>query len=222
MIRLADKTPAVDVTYCERLIAKAILFRTTEKIVTAQGISGLPRQHRHLHDRPKLAHDTGQRIDLDRIWREQKLDVSPCNGHRRSEPPRAYRHRQPRPHSPTSPSGPSTPNAGTGSSALSGTSQISCGAELIDPSAITARGRHAAETRSQADAQRIIVVASISAETWFVLARWAKETQSLEPWQRRRASEIGRCLSDGQGISVEQATDGERIMTEARRLGFRP
>ncbi len=35
MIRLGDKSRAVDAAYCQRLIAKAILFRATEKIVSA-------------------------------------------------------------------------------------------------------------------------------------------------------------------------------------------
>ena len=43
MIRLAEKTPAVERVYCQRLIAKAILFRSTEKIVTAQGSAATAR-----------------------------------------------------------------------------------------------------------------------------------------------------------------------------------
>lgn len=220
MIRLADKRPTVDVTYCERLIAKAILFKSTEKIVTAQGFQGF-RANIVTYTIARIAHDTGQRIDLDRIWREQKLTLALTMAiddlSRRVRTVIASPVR--------------TANVTEWAKHAECWNRVlgiewdvpdQLRAELVDPSAITARGRHAAETRLQADAQRIIVVASIPAETWLVLARWAKETQSLEPWQRRRASEIGRCLSDGQGISVEQATDGERIMTEARRLGFRP
>ena len=219
MIRLADKRPTVDVTYCERLIAKAILFKATEKIVTAQGFQGF-RANVVTYTIARLTHDTGQRIDLDRIWREQKLtlaltiaidDLSRRVRTVIASPVRTANVTEWAKHA----------ECWNRVLAIEWDVPDQLRAELVDLSAITARGRHAAESRSQADAKRIIAVASIPAETWFVLARWAKETHSLEPWQRRRAAEIGRCLSDGQSISVEQATDGERIMTEAQRLGFR-
>ena len=72
MIRLGEQAPQVDTPYCQRLIAKAILFRATEKIVTAQGFHGF-RANIVTYTIAKLAHATGQRIDLDRIWREQRL-----------------------------------------------------------------------------------------------------------------------------------------------------
>ena len=78
MIRLADQAPTVDTAYCERLIAKAILFRATEKIITAQGFQGF-RANIVTYTIARLAHDTGQRIDLDRIWREQKLTLGLTN-----------------------------------------------------------------------------------------------------------------------------------------------
>src|SRR5207249_4695707 len=62
----------VDALYCKRLIAKAILFKATEKIVTGQGMQGF-RANIVTYTIAKLASATGQRIDLDRIWQEQKL-----------------------------------------------------------------------------------------------------------------------------------------------------
>jgi hypothetical protein len=96
------------------------------------------------------------------------------------------------------------------------------GNELVDPSALAARDRHAAELNSEAAAKLIVTVASIPAVDWYAVARWAKETHNLEPWQRRTASEIGKYLSNGWDISIKQAKDGERLMSEARQLGFQP
>ena len=220
--RVYDQTWArstyVDATYCRASDRQGHPVQGTEKIVTAQGFRaseptssptrspGSPRHRTADRPRPDLAGaeaDPGLAAAIDDLSRRVRTVIASPSA------------------TPTSPSGPRRRMLEQGPRhRVDVPDQLR--AELVDPSAITARGRHAAETRSQADAQRIIVVASIPAETWLVLARWAKETQSLEPWQRRRASEFGRCLSDGQGISVEQATDGERIMTEARRLGFRP
>ena len=72
MIRLGDKTPAVDTAYCQRLIAKAILFRATEKIVSAHEFGGY-RANIVTYTIARLAHETAQRLDLDRIWREQRI-----------------------------------------------------------------------------------------------------------------------------------------------------
>ena len=95
------------------------------------------------------------------------------------------------------------------------------GTELIDPSAVAARGRHAAELTSEAAAKRIIAVASIPAADWYAVARWAKETHNLQPWQRRLAFDIGKYLSNGWDISIKQATEAEQLMSEALQLGFR-
>jgi AIPR protein len=220
MIRLADKRPTVDVAYCERLIAKAILFKSTEKIVTAQGLQGF-RANIVAYTIARLAHDTGQCIDLDRIWREQKLtlalssaidDLSRLVRTVIASPVRTANVTEWAKHA-------ECWNRVLG---IEWDVPAQLRAELADLSAITARGRHAAETRSEAAAQLIKTIISIPADIWFAVARWAKETHNLEPWQRRRAVEIGRYLSNGQSISVEQATDAERLMTEAQRLGFRP
>ena len=94
--------------------------------------------------------------------------------------------------------------------------------ELIDPAAAAARGRHAAAaTESEAETAEIAAVTAIPANDWFAVARWAKETHNLQPWQRQIAFTIGQYLSKGWDISAKQATQARRLMEEARRLGFR-
>lgn len=219
MIRLDEKPPTVDTAYCRQLIAKAILFRSTEKIVTAQGIPGY-RANIVTYTIAKLAQDTEQKIDLDRIWREQKLsqalvaaidDLSrrvrriiaspPGNGNVTEWAKRA--------------------DCWAKVAAITWTVPEQLRAELADPSQAARRGRHAAETDSKAAAKLIVEVASIPSETWYAVAHWAKETKNLEPWQRRLAYDIGKYLSTGVNISVKQATQADHLMTEARRLGFR-
>ena len=75
MIRLGEKTPVVDTAFCQRLIAKGILFRATEKIVSAHQFGGY-RANIVTYTIAKLSHETAQRIDLDRIWREQRLTTA--------------------------------------------------------------------------------------------------------------------------------------------------
>jgi hypothetical protein len=219
MIKLADKAPAVDIVYCQRLIAKAILFRSTEKIITAQGIQGF-RANIVTYTIARLAHDTGQRIDLDRIWREQKL--TPALAAAIDDLSRRVRR--------------IITNPIRQSNVTEWAKRAECwnrvldveweipgwlGSELIDPSAVAARGRHAAELTSEAAAKLIIAVASIPAADWYAVARWAKETHNLEPWQRRLAFDIGKYLSNGWNINVKQATQAEQLMSKAQQLGFR-
>lgn len=219
MIKLGDKTPIVDAVYCQHLLAKAILFRTTEKIITAQGLQGF-RANIVTYTIARLAHDTGQRIDLDRIWREQKLTraliyaIDDLSRRVRTVIANPVGHANVTE---------SAKRVETWNRVLAIPWVIPSElvSELIDPSATVSRGRHAAETPSEAAAKLIIAVSSIPADHWYAVARWAKETHNLEPWQRKLASDIGRCLSNGWDIGVKQATDAERLMAEAQVLGFR-
>ena len=49
-------------------------------------------------------------------------------------------------------------------------------------------------------------VATISAETWFALSRWAKETNNFQSWQRSLLFSVGSLIGRGQKPSIKQAT----------------
>ena len=63
-------------------------------------------------------------------------------------------------------------------------------------------------------------LANVPAETWFRLSKWAKETGTLERWQRSLAYDLGRLAGQGRDPSPKQAKQGTRILHEARKLGF--
>lgn len=58
--------------YFERLVAKAILFRRAERIVSSQHFGGY-RANIVTYSIAYLAYATSQRVDLDGIWREQAI-----------------------------------------------------------------------------------------------------------------------------------------------------
>lgn len=62
----------VDETYFKRLVAKAILFRSAEKIVQAQQFGGY-RANIVTYTLAYLSHKTVQCIDLDAIWKQQSI-----------------------------------------------------------------------------------------------------------------------------------------------------
>ena len=65
----------VDRAYFERLIAKAILYRRTERVVTEQAL-GAYRANTVAYTIAFMSWVTGRRLDLDLIWRSQ--DLSPA------------------------------------------------------------------------------------------------------------------------------------------------
>jgi hypothetical protein len=64
----------VDETYFKRLIAKAILFKRAEKLVQDEQFGGY-RANIVTYTLAYLAHQTAQCIDLDKIWREQRISA---------------------------------------------------------------------------------------------------------------------------------------------------
>lgn len=67
--------PVVDVNFFQHLIAKTIFFRTAEKVFSAEGLVGF-RSQSVAYAVAWLSEKSGQRIDLNRIWNEQRLSPS--------------------------------------------------------------------------------------------------------------------------------------------------
>jgi hypothetical protein len=67
-----DGEPLVDVNYFQHLVAKAILFRTTEKIFTAEDLVQL-RAQSVSYAIAILSERSKQRINLNKVWAEQRL-----------------------------------------------------------------------------------------------------------------------------------------------------
>lgn len=80
------------------------------------------------------------------------------------------------------------------------------------------RSDQPAPTPEQASA--IELVQAIPADVWFAAAKWAKDTDSLQAWQRSLAYSLGTLGARGKAPSSKQAVQGCRLLAEARRLGF--
>ncbi len=180
MLRLKERKGFVpDEAYYRNLIAKAILFRRTEKLVQQQQYGGY-RANIVTYTLAFLSHKTAQRIDLERIWKEQgltpaleaeivaisrfvqKLIVNPPGGANVSEwckkekcwvLIRDYSY------------------------------DLSSGleSELVSvarPSSVTTPAPVSIDSLTEEEQALIDEVAAVSAETWFALSRWAKETKN--------------------------------------------
>lgn len=222
MLRLKERKGFVpDEAYYRNLIAKAILFRRTEKLVQQQQYGGY-RANIVTYTLAFLSHETAQRIDLERIWKEQgltpaleaeiiaisrfvqKLIVNPPGGANVSEwckkekcwsLIREYNYDL--------------------SSVLE--------SELVSvarPSAVTASAPVSIDSLTEEEQALIDEVAAVSAETWFALSRWAKETKNFQPWQRSLLFSVGSLIGRGQKPSIKQATHAIKAYKAAFEKGF--
>jgi hypothetical protein len=210
-----------DERYFERCVARGILFKQTERIVSRQKFGGY-RAQIVTYLLSWLSYHTAKRVDFDAIWSAQDL----------SEPLAVFigllsvhAHT----HVTTPPGG-----QDIGEWCKKEVCWEGFRAKIIDiPAAVEAgllsRDRaHAGgsasvleEHASAAEFEQVDRVAAVPAQTWFDLAAWAKDTQTLQAWQRSLSFSLGKLAGSGKKPSRKQAMHGEKIIEEARGLGFR-
>lgn len=219
-LRLAERGAfAPDSRYYEHLIAKAVLFRRTEKLVQMQQYGGY-RANIVTYTLAFLSYKTGQRIDLGRIWKEQGLsdalereiiNISGFVQQKLVNPPGGA-------------------NIGEWSKTLrcwnavkESDHEISneLKMELISVSRPGSTGISSGISVST-DAEQAIISesASITATTWFALSRWARETNNFQPWQRSLLFQVGTKVGRGQKPSYKQANQAMKAYREALGKGF--
>ena len=222
MAELDGATPTSDLDYVKRLLAKGILFRATERVVTEQAFGGY-RANIVTYAIAKLAHATGGRLDFDRIWRDQYISDATIES--LAEISRLVNKVI------TQPSG--------GTHVGEWTKKEACWARVSEadwspPRALAAElpavseaadtataGRRSGPTVAAAAGEAAARVASVSPETWFALSHWARETGNLTPFQRSLAYSLGRLAGRGGAPSEKQVKHGVVILDDARALGFR-
>lgn len=214
--------PDAGEVYYYRLIAKAILFRTAEKLVSVQNYGGF-RANIVTYTLAWLTHRTAQRIDLDRIWKEQKLSENLCsaitivskhaNGHI-INPPENRRN-------------PAEWTKVEECWEVFREKEIqipeSLEEELIDTSKPTKHINIGGTVIPPSEEEMKVInsVGGVSSEVWFRLSRWAKETGNLQAWQRALAFSLGRIAARNKPPSPKQAHQGLKILAEAKRRGFK-
>ncbi len=217
MGQLAQRPYTPDVANFHRLIAKAILWKRTERLVSEQAYGGY-RANLVAYSVAKLSHATAQRLDLPAIWERQALDEdteaalvdlsrlawkvlvddAPAGANitewaKREACWKAMRGE-----------GWKTPAGLAGR--LVAVGRPAGGASSTEPSAV--------------EDPAVAACMELEAEGWFGLSNWAKQTSNLEPWQRKLSFDIGVRMKRGRPPSAKQAVHGKKILDEARRLGF--
>ena len=220
MIRMGERDQmVVDTSLFERLVAKAILFRTAERIVQQQNYGGY-RANIVTYTLALLSHASSQRLDLQRIWREQDLsenlrgviaDLShevfriisnPPGGRNITEWCKSERcWEQVR-------------------NQASREAMARIANELIGASSVREEQRRALSDLPSDFMENLKRVVSVGPELWRMLADWAGETESIDPHQRQLALRIARALDRGREISPTDAERAVAILEQANALGF--
>ncbi len=225
-VRLADRGNFVpDIKYYERLIAKAILFRSTEKLVQQQQYGGY-RANIVTYTIAYLSYTTGQRINLEAIWKNQAL--TPALEENIVEVSKFVQHMI------VNPLG----GANIGEwckkqqcwnaiKEYNYTITESLRKELVDvanQSAVVSSSIKAVTSSLNVttdDELEIIEKAfAISAAEWFSLSKWAKDTNNFQGWQRSIMFSVGQLVARGRKPSYKQAVQALKTYEEAIQKGF--
>jgi len=208
------------VKYYEHLIAKAILFKETERLVQVQNYGGY-RANIVTYTIAFLSNKTSQRIDMDYIWQNQCLTD-------------AIRHeiiyisRLVHKHIVDSPNG---ANIGEWCKnkkcweTLRDTEYM-VSKELEDELISLKRASSVSSVPSginsptEEEKEVIEKVKNVPANTWFSISKWAKETNNLQSWQRSLLFSIGTILSRGKNPTYKQANQAFNAYNIAVTKGF--
>ena len=208
-----------DERYFQHLIAKAMLFKQAEKIVHKLAYGGY-RANIVAYTLAWMSHASSQRIDLQRIWNGQALTSATSDAIAK-----VSKHVHDLITNP--PGGRNVTEWCKSEGCWTSCAQLTIElpqafiGELVAIDRSTARPNLDLAQPDEKDLEKIERVKTVSAEMWFRLSKWAKETGNLMPWQRSLAFSLGKVASRAGSPSRKQAEQGLKIIDEATRLGFK-
>lgn len=218
-LRLNEKGNFIPTTkYYEYLISKVILFRRTEKLVQKENYGGY-RANIVTYTIAFLSYKTSQRIDMERIWKEQNLTIALENEIVSiSKLIQQY-----------------IVNPPGGANIGEWCKNVKCWNELKEMDYVISDEltkelisveRPVAENtgiNSVTEEQKSVIeeVKNIQADTWFALSRWAKETNNFQTWQRSIVFSVGTVLGRNKAPSYKQANQAIKVYKEALIKGFK-
>ncbi len=224
-VRLGERGNLLpDDKYYEKLIAKAILFRRTEKLIHLQQYGGY-RANIVTYTISFLSYKTAQRIDLENIWKIQAL--TPAIEDNIVEISKFVHELIINP--------PGGANVGEwckkqkcwdAIKTQDYTLTTGLESELISVEkvpVISASKNVSASTLNIASEDKVIIIeqaATITAKEWYAISKWAKETDNFQGWQRSIVFSVGQLIARGKKPSYKQAVQALKVYIEAKTKGF--
>ncbi len=208
--------PPPDDSYFRRLIAKAILWRELEGLVTDKQFGGY-RSQIVTYSLAFLSHVSAMRVNLEAIWDAQQIDDSL----------RAFIDgiTEPIRNSLTNP--PGGQNIAEWCKKEDAWDEVKRLSVRV-PDAVTQAWSGQRPYTPKSDMNQvsesgrtdISSVVDLGPNIWYSISAWAKETNNLHPWQRSLAFSLGKLIAAARTPSEKQAKQGLILLGEARRLGY--
>ncbi len=205
-----EKSLVPDINYFQDLAAKAVLFRSAERIVSGHEFGGY-RANIVTYTLAWIAHHSDRGVDLNDIWSRQALDEQTSELINAACP---AIHKL-------------IVNSG-GANVTEWCKQDACWDRIRgNDLGLAEKWNRLLEKWSESkiagdsDGDLVNRVVAIGGDTWLSLARWGKETQKLEDAHRSVASTLARTINSSRRPSVHQATEGEKALSIARKHGFK-
>ncbi|MFI0808219.1 AIPR family protein [Streptomyces echinatus] len=215
MISLRSQPVDVDTSYCQRIIAKALLFKAADGIARSHE-AGSYKSAITTYMVARLSLAVEKRIDLDEIWRRQRVsealtealdDLCPRVMAAVTRPLRGTHIGE----------WAKQPACWDAVSRVRWTVPEALEAELL---AHPVEEQQEGTTDGADTAQE--AVAQVPLTQWAEITQWAKATRSLEPWQRQLLQLAERRLQVNEPVSEAQSMQLLHVRSEALRLGFTP
>jgi len=208
-----DGEPVVDHIFFEQVIARAILWRSAERLFDSLDVEGY-RSNSVAYAVSWVSEWSGRRLDLSRIWKEQHLpdDLSEALLVTCRE---AYKFLTTRAGNIGEAS--KKPDTWTEFRAM----KLPVKGEWKQLKIQPVVAYPPKKISPEAEAARKAVM-EVPADHWFQLAKWAKERGFLEGWERSLAFSMGKLAARNTPPSDKQVVQGARILSRALELGFSP
>lgn len=205
-----------DQTYYQDLIAKAIIYRRIKQIVRSQKFQGFWANIAD-YTMAYISYKTAQRVDLKKIWRNQATSDSFDNTVE-SVSNAVYNY---------------LTEKGSGVNVTQWCKKEQCWTDIKDNIKISVISDLSSELLSKEasspsgieslnDPEKKIIddIATVSADIWFAIASWGKETGNLAGYQCGISGTLGRYVGWGKKASIKQAKQGIKILNIAFAKGF--
>lgn len=212
---------APDEKYFHNLIAKAILFKRTKKLVQEQQYGGY-RANIVTYTLAFLSYKTAQRLNLEKIWKEQRLsDALEKEIIKVSSIVHDF-----------------IINTPGGANVSEWCKKEKCWNELKEVAFTLSKEledelvetgynsctkvvpTNSVASLTDEEEKLIDQAASVSAEVWYALSKWAKETNNFQPWVRALLFSVGSLVKRGKKPSIKQATHAMSALEKAKAKGF--
>ena len=208
-----------DRAYFERLVAKGILFRATERIVQRQNFGGY-RANIVTYTIALLCNATDQRLDLERIWRDQAIGetlervigelshevhaiiTDPPNGRNVTE---------------------WCKSEACWDAVRDSASTAAVGGlrdEVMNADAVRRENRRGLADLPDEYVENMRRVVEINSEGWRLLADWGAQTDALTVSEQQHARRIARALETMREIKSRDAKRAVEILDRAASVGY--